>query len=189
VFDDSGDVLYFFSSTDAGPVRQWFALSNADMQVTSNIYLAVLPEGVESPLKKESDEEEVEMGSEGEKPGEPRAEAAAGQGNAANEGAEEERIEIDFENLDQRIVAVPVESGNYSDLQTGAEGQIYYIHREGEQGPYGPGSLKRFDLDKREDETLAEGVVAYRLSADHGAGRHARRPLVDRRHAGEDRSG
>jgi tricorn protease len=32
VFDASGDYLYFFGSTDAGPVRQWFAMSGADME-------------------------------------------------------------------------------------------------------------------------------------------------------------
>ncbi|MFY9570187.1 MAG: peptidase S41, partial [Blastocatellia bacterium] len=34
VFDDSGKYLYFFGSTDAGPVKDWFAMSNADMRVT-----------------------------------------------------------------------------------------------------------------------------------------------------------
>ena len=59
VFDASGDYLYFFGSTDAGPVRQWFAMSNADMEAENDIYLVVLAKGVESPLKKESDEEVV----------------------------------------------------------------------------------------------------------------------------------
>ncbi len=39
VFDESGKYLYFFGSTDAGPVRQWFAMSNADMEMTRSIYL------------------------------------------------------------------------------------------------------------------------------------------------------
>jgi tricorn protease len=55
VFDPSGKYLYFFSSTDAGPVKHWFAMSNADMEMTRAIYLAVLQKGVVSPLMKESD--------------------------------------------------------------------------------------------------------------------------------------
>ena len=43
MFDKSGKYLYFFASTDAGPVKDWFAQSNADMRATSNIYLVVLP--------------------------------------------------------------------------------------------------------------------------------------------------
>ena len=42
-FDRGGKYLYFFASTDAGPVKDWFAQSNADMEATSAIYVAVLP--------------------------------------------------------------------------------------------------------------------------------------------------
>ena len=57
VFDKSGKYLFFFASTDAGPVKDWFAQSNADMRATSGIYLAVLPNDQVSPLARESDEE------------------------------------------------------------------------------------------------------------------------------------
>src|SRR5204862_2066744 len=56
-FDAAGKYLYFFASTDAGPVNQWFAQSNADMQVRKSHYLAVLPKGEKSPFARESDEE------------------------------------------------------------------------------------------------------------------------------------
>lgn len=59
-FDASGKYLYMAASTDAGPVRQWFAMSNADMEMTNSLYLAVLQKDEESPLKRKSDEEEVE---------------------------------------------------------------------------------------------------------------------------------
>ena len=36
VFDKSGKYLYFLASTDAGPVKDWFAQSNADMRATSD---------------------------------------------------------------------------------------------------------------------------------------------------------
>ena len=42
VFDASGKYLFFFASTDAGPVNQWFAQSSGDMQLRRSIYLAVL---------------------------------------------------------------------------------------------------------------------------------------------------
>ncbi len=59
VFDKSGKYLYFFASTDAGPVKHWFAMSNADMIMNNAIYLVTLQEDIPSPLAKESDEEEV----------------------------------------------------------------------------------------------------------------------------------
>ena len=42
VFDKSGKYLFFFASTDAGPVSNWFSLENQDLRVTRSIYLAVL---------------------------------------------------------------------------------------------------------------------------------------------------
>ena len=57
VFDQGGKYLFFFGSTDAGPVKDWFAMSNADMRATSVIYVAVLGKDTPSPLAKQSDEE------------------------------------------------------------------------------------------------------------------------------------
>ena len=57
VFDRSGKYLYFFGSTDAGPVLDWFSQSGSDMRETRNVYLTVLRKDLPSPLAKESDEE------------------------------------------------------------------------------------------------------------------------------------
>ena len=62
VFDRSGKYLYFFGSTDAGPLLDWFAQSGNDMRETRNIYLAVLRKDLPSPLAKESDEEKESKG-------------------------------------------------------------------------------------------------------------------------------
>jgi tricorn protease len=53
VFDKSGKYLFFLASTDAGPVKDWFAQSNADMRATFGVYLAVLPNDLVSPLARE----------------------------------------------------------------------------------------------------------------------------------------
>src|SRR4029079_13390657 len=57
VFDRGGKYLYFFGSTDAGPLLDWFSQASADMRQTRNVYLAVLRKDLPSPLAKESDEE------------------------------------------------------------------------------------------------------------------------------------
>ena len=57
VFDASGKYLFFLASTDAGPVKNWFDQSNADMQSTASIYLVTLSRATPNPLLKESDEE------------------------------------------------------------------------------------------------------------------------------------
>ena len=164
VFARSGDYLYFSASTDAGPVKHWFAMSNADMEASSSIYVAVLRADGESPLAPESDEEAVASGGEeavGETNGDEEADAE-GEGNE-----DEDRVEIDFEGLNQRILALPVETGGYGNLEAGAAGKLYYL-RSSPAGRFGGGGgdLVRFDLDGREETVLLSGVVGFSLSAD-----------------------
>jgi tricorn protease len=147
VFDNGGQYLYFFASTDAGPVRQWFAQSSADMELTGSLYLAVLPRGVESPLKRESDEE--------------RPDGDQRDGNDRSDDVA--RVVVDFEGLDQRIVALPIGTGRFRALQTGQAGTLYYL-RTGQDGEW---SLRRFDLEDRDETTLLDGADAFVLSADH----------------------
>jgi len=183
VFDRSGKYLWFTASTDAGPVRQWFAMSNADMELSNELYLAVLPADEPSPLAAESDEEkseeEAKSGEKGEpgdedkspgkKAGKKGAPSKSDDGDGGGgEGSEVPQVEIDLDGLHHRIVAVPVGPARITDLQPGPEGQLYYLKRGEAGGLFGnpPGSLTRYDLGKRKEETLLEGVRGFRLSAD-----------------------
>jgi tricorn protease len=154
VFDAGGKYLYFFASTDAGPVNQWFAQSNADMRVQRNIYLAVLQKGTPSPLARESDEEKVEPAKKKEK------EAKEPKGGV-------EPVHIDFDGIDQRILTLPVPAGLYTDLQAGAAGQLYYLEGQLAGQPGGGMTLKHFDLSKRKADVVQTGVVKYYLSGNH----------------------
>lgn len=159
VFDASGEVLYFLASTDAGPVRQWFAMSNADMRATTDIYVAVLAAGTKSPLKKRSDEEKGEQQDEKGEEGE----------SAEQDGEPRKEVVFDLEHVGQRIVALPVESADYAYLQAGPAGQLYYLKREpgsgyGESG--GPGSVLRYDTAEREETEIVDGALDFALSAD-----------------------
>ncbi len=159
VFDASGKYLYFFASTDAGPVKHWFAMSNADMGMTNAIYLAVLQKGVPSPLAKESDEEK---GIEKEKAKEENKDKKA-------EKEKGEEFQIDFEGLNERILSLPVPEGNYYSLQAGDKGQIFYLEApSNSRGPYSRTTkLHKFDLKKRKDAEIMPGVNSYKISADN----------------------
>ena len=168
-FDRGGKYLYFFASTDAGPVKDWFAQSNADMEATSGIYVAVLPNDVVSPIARESDEEKP-ASAPGEKPKEdpaakPPADAKPPEQPGDKPGAkpaEKPRpFRIDFEGLQYRILDLPVPPGTLRNLQVGAEGHIYYLRTSG-----GATSLNRYDLNTRKNETLLPAVNDYVVSAD-----------------------
>ncbi len=155
-FDASGKYLYLLASTDAGPVIQWFAQSNQDMKATNEIYLMVLQAGTPSPLAKESDEEM------------PHSDEAEASETAGTEDADDEdvTVRIDFEGLDQRILALPLPEAGYRNLQPGAAGQLFYLVSDAALSA-GPGTLARFDLEKREATDLRPGVAGFALSGDH----------------------
>ncbi|MFC1660173.1 PDZ domain-containing protein, partial [Gemmatimonadota bacterium] len=161
VFDANGKYLYFSASTDAGPVRAWFALSGQDMEATNSLYMAVLAKDVPSPLARKSDEEAGEESPEGE--------SQAG-GSSAPADEDEVQVRIDFDGLHQRILALPLDNGFYWSLQAGTAGQLYYLKSDEAAGlfgaPAGSTSLNRFKLDDGEEETLLENVASYTLSAD-----------------------
>jgi tricorn protease len=167
VFDKSGKYLFFFASTDAGPVKDWFAQSNADMRATSGIYLAVLRNDLPSPLARESDEEKPASGApEGTE--KPKGEAAEKPKPEAVEKTEkpetaEKKVpfRIDIEGLEYRILDLPIPPAALSNLQTGAAGHVYYLKTTD-----GATSLNRFDLNTRKNEVLLPAAADYDVSAD-----------------------
>jgi tricorn protease len=164
VFDPSGKYLYFFSSTDAGPVKNWFDMSNADMEMSSAIYLVTLQKDVPSPLAKESDEEEIKE-AEGENE---KEETDKKKEKKKEEEKAEDDFSIDFERISERIISLPVSPGNYFSLQIGDEGQIYYLEAPASaRNSYTSGTkLHKYDLKERKDEVLMD-AYSYYLTSDH----------------------
>ena len=156
-FDAGGELLWFAASTDAGPVRSWFAMSNADMEMTGSLYVAVLASNGANPLAAESDEE-------GGRSDEAEAEEAPEAGKD-----EEVEVRVDLEGLAQRIVALPLPTAEYTGLASGTAGTLHYLKRADGRGPFGndgSGSLCRFDVASREETCLLEGVHGFTLSND-----------------------
>jgi tricorn protease len=186
VFDRGGKYLYFVASTDAGPAKNWFDQSFTDMQATASIYLVTLAKATANPLLKESDEEATPAPDSGSETPESRAKKATDSrenkegeslGKKATDAQERKGAEktpavvVDLDGIGGRVVALPIDAGHIQDLAAGTEGQIYYIRRvdvSRNRGPMGRGkpSLRRFDLKIREEETLAEGIDGFQLSAD-----------------------
>lgn len=149
-WDASGKYLWFLASTDVGLRTQWLDMTSYDHQPSYGLYLAVLKKDEASPLLPESDEE--------------AASAAAKANGAVN-------VEIDFENLQQRVVAVAgVPERPYRALKAGAAGTVFYSEALGRGprggGQQGPATLQRYRLSERKAAVFASGVNAYEVSAD-----------------------
>lgn len=161
VFDAGGKYLYFFASTDAGPVVQWFSQASEDMRMRRSIYLAVLRANDPSPLARESDEEKADDKTEDKQKSDDKQKPKEEKKSKEEKGAKPPRVKIDFEGIQQRIVALPETPANYTNLQAGQPGQLFFLVN----GHNGGATLKRFDLSKRKTETILSGVGGHRLSA------------------------
>ena len=150
IFDKGNKYLYFFASTDAGPVVNWFDQSNDDARSTSSIYLVTMKKETISPFAKESDEEKI-------KEPEDTAKAKTPAVTEKKPGA----VVIDWEGIQNRIIDLPIKAGNYGQLGMGKEDELLYVSYTDE----GTGTMHKYDLKKRKDNEVM-AMDGYLLTAD-----------------------
>lgn len=158
-FSRTGKYLYFFASTDAGPVINWFDQSNEDFRLNNSIYLVTLQKETVSPLAKESDEEDIKKdeartadslakAKQGKKPEPKKSDSAS------------DKLVVDWDGIQDRIIDIPVEAGNYANLGAGDD-VIFYIKYDNN----GSGTLHQFSLKTRKDDEVMP-MDYYTVSAD-----------------------
>jgi len=190
-FDASGKYLWFLASTDFGLRSQWLDMTSYDHDENFGLYFAVLKKSDSSPLLPESDEDRgVGTGRRTLAPGQcagdiatagggggPAAEAGAADQAAAPQGQRGPRqpptVQIDFDGLSKRIISVPgVPERQYSSLQSGADGMVFFLEALRAQGAGAGGlggggnELIRYRLCDRRAATFASSVAAFEVSAD-----------------------
>jgi len=72
---------------------------------------------------------------------------------------------IDFDGIEQRLELLPAPSGNYFWLSA-AKGKIIFIRYPNTGAPDGKGTLKYWDIEKKEEKTIVDAVDNARLSAN-----------------------
>jgi len=189
-FDAGGKYLYFVSSDSTGLSKHGFSQSASDARPPRfGVYMAVLTKGTPSPFLKESDEEkgaqppfprptpdpkkdepkiDDKKGDEPKKGEEPKKDDANKKDPPKKDGP---KFAIDLDGIDQRIIALPIPTGNYGNLQAGAAGQVFMVSRPDAGGGRGPGApggatLLRFDVDGRKVTIVQSGVGTYELTPD-----------------------
>lgn len=181
VFDPNGKYLYFFASTNAGPVVNWFDQSNIDMKATSSIYLLTLQKETISPFAKESDEEgdekekreeEDKKEKDGKKEERDKGKKTASEKDDKADKKDDDKkdkdddkkvklVKIDMEGIESRIIDIPVKDGNHTSLGMGKEGELLYIKYDDD----GTATLRKYDVKKRKDSDLMQ-LDNYVISAD-----------------------
>jgi tricorn protease len=179
-WDANGKYLWFLASTDFGLKSQWLDMTSYDHDEDFGLYFAVLKKGEPSPLRPESDEDKG-VGSV------PTATASGGRGGRGGAAAADEapgetpapaaaprapvNVQIDFDGLQQRIVAVNgVPERQYTELRAGVAGTVYFLEStgggRGGAGAGGGDTLQRYRLSERRVAPFVTGVAGYNVSAD-----------------------
>ncbi|MBS0393756.1 MAG: PD40 domain-containing protein [Proteobacteria bacterium] len=169
-FDRGGKALYFIAGTNDGLAAGWLDMSSDGRPIVRSVYALVLTRELPSPVAPESDEE-----------GAAPAEGAAAPGAApAPAGAKPKPpapVRIDFDALDQRIVALPLPRARYTALEAGAEGVLYAVAErtaladeeelDGDDSVYAQ-EVSRFDLKSRKVERVLKATDpgSFTVSAD-----------------------
>jgi tricorn protease len=152
-FDRGGKYLYFTTSTDVGPALMG-GMSGYNRGVTRSAYLVVLGKDDPSPLAPESDEEKKDADEDKDK------EKEKDKDKKKDKPAP---VRIDLEDLDQRILALPVPARNYVGLAAGKAGSLFLLEgppvaapRDSDEPP--TVTVHRFDLEKRKPEKVLEAA-------------------------------
>ncbi len=199
-FDKNGKYLYFFASTDVGPTLA-SSMGAFKIPVTRSAYVVVLRKDLKSPLAPQSDEEKIasdksagetddcKPGAEG-KPGEkPAADKADKSGDksapqktdekkdekkgeqAANTPEKTPDVNIDFENINQRILALPIPAKNYDQMFAGKTHILFLLEGPTVNDGNPTGRLvHKFDVCTRKTEKLLDNVGGFAISSK---GEHA----------------
>lgn len=144
VFDRSGKYLYFTASTDFGPTLWTPDMSSLNRPVSRTVYALVLQKGISSPLT-------------------PHAETTGGNIDGLPKAPE---VKIDLEDIERRIVALPLPARNYLGLQAGKAGTLYLESSGAILFPFAPPTLSvsHFDCATRKEEMFLEGVSTFLLA-------------------------
>lgn len=144
VWDESGKYLYFLASTDFGLNTGWLDMSSYEHQTTRGLYCMVLSKSEPSPLAPLSDDEEMEK-------------------KAEKKDTAKVKVTIDFENIDQRIVAIDVPLRDYQELVEAPKDYIFYTESVlNQQGL----TLHRYSFKERKANEFLKPVQFVTTSQD-----------------------
>jgi tricorn protease len=183
VFDFSGKYLYFISSRyfypSIGQLDQRF-----NYYTTDGVFAVTLKADEASPFKPQSDEEKAADEKKDEKKDDKKDDKKAAEQKSdeqKDEKKEEKKedkkaepvkpIQVDLDGISTRIAPVPVSPGILSGLAARKE-KLFYISTPQEARQFGTNDrnpkniLHVYDVTKREDKVLLEGIDGYDLDKE-----------------------
>ena len=161
-FDKDGKYLYFTASTDAGASLEP-DIHSFSRPVSRSVYVTVLAKSLASPLAPESDEEKADKKADDAKTADKKDED-----KKPAEKPADVTVQIDFDNISQRILALPLPPRRYVGLQIGKAGVLFAIEAPTPIPGTQTGPLElavhRFDLKTRKSDVAIGGVGTFEIS-------------------------
>ncbi len=157
VFDPDGKYLYFLTNRSLSPiysdVQNTFIYAN-----TTKIAAISLTNEVSSPLSAKNDSVTVKQDS---------TDIKDKKKDESKDKKEEKTndVKIDFAGIGSRAAILPPDAGNYTNLNA-VSGKVLYMKIPNTGSADKDRSLVYYDLEKRNEETVAEGVNGFTVSAD-----------------------
>ena len=168
-FTRDGKYLVFTSSTNTGLTNSGLHMTAYERNPEYNAYAFLLSSETPSIFKNESDEETVkseeskkeesDKSKEADKKGENKKDAKdkSSKGKEAEKPKEASKdIKVDFENINNRIMALPIPKGSYS-FDGQVENQLIYKREN---------NIYAFDLNKMEEKSIVENANGFAISSD-----------------------
>ncbi len=173
-FDPDGKYLYLVTNRNFSPVYSDFDNSWAYPNATQLAAITLTKE-IMSPLSTKNDTvaiAEAEDQDDDEKKDEEKAEEGKDKKKknddkvADNEEKDEDDgLKIDFDNFEARLVVLPPKAGNMGNLRAVSGKVLFSRYPNSGSGEYS-GSLKYYDIEEREEQTVIDNVGSYDVSAD-----------------------
>ncbi|WP_223584034.1 S41 family peptidase [Sphingobacterium sp. GVS05A] len=168
-FSQDGKYLFFTASTNTGLTNSGLHMSATQRNVDYAVYAFILSSKTPSFFKNESDEEQIRE-DKADKPAEKednktarvkendkKAPKTDKKEEAPANKPEDKSIQVDFDRIENRIVALPLPVGTYWNLNGLVPNQLTY-----QRG----GTIGAYDFKDLENKTLVENARSFVISAD-----------------------
>ncbi len=160
VFDPEGKYLYVFTNQSFNPdysdIDNTFIYSN-----TTRLAVISLQKETPSLLAPKNDTVAVKTDDTAKDENKDKPKKDSATAKKANTKA----VDIDFDGIEQRLEMLPLAAGNYNALAA-AKGKIIYIKYPNTGAPDGKGSLKFYDIEKKEEKTILDNADNAGISAN-----------------------
>ncbi len=162
-FDPDGKYLYFLTNNTFAPlysdVDNTFIYPN-----TTRIAAITLSADITSPLAPKNDSTSIKKDEDNKKDTTDKKNDDKKGKNDKKEDKSKE-VKIDLDGISGRTVLLPPAAGNYTNLEA-VSGKVVYLKLPNTGAADKKKAAVYYDLDKREEKTIADGIDNYMISAD-----------------------